>query len=54
MNLVAIFFLYCSIENKMYVFANVYIPPPFKLEIFYRLMEFMVDKVDTGYNGGRF
>lgn len=34
-------FLYYSIENRMYVLANVYIPPPFKLEVMYSLMEFM-------------
>lgn len=36
-------FLYCSIENRMYVLANVYIPPPFKLEVMYSLMEFMLE-----------
>lgn len=40
-------FLNCLTENKPYVLANVYIPPLFKLEIMYRLLEFVEDKVDT-------
>lgn len=38
--------LQCSIENKMWVLANSYIPPPFKTEILYKLMEFILDKPD--------
>ena len=37
-------FLYCVIENREYVLANIYIPPPFKLEVMYKLMDFMMDK----------
>lgn len=37
-------FLHCSVEEKVYVVANLYIRPPFKLEILYKLMEFLADK----------
>ena len=30
-------FLHCTIDNKMYVIANIYIPPPFKIDIMIRL-----------------
>ena len=31
-------FLHCQIENAPYVLANIYIPPPFKMEVLYKLM----------------
>ena len=37
-------FLFCSIENRPYILANTYIPPPFKFEVLYRLLEFTTDK----------
>lgn len=37
-------FLYCVIENQEYVLANIYIPPPFKLDVLYCLLEFIMDK----------
>ena len=37
-------FLYCVIENREYVLANIYIPPPLKLEVMYKLMDFTMDK----------
>lgn len=40
-------FLFCSIENKIYVLANIYIPPPFKLDVLQELLEFTLDKVGT-------
>lgn len=40
-------FLYCFIEGYPYVIANLYIPPPFKLEILYCLLEYVEDKGDV-------
>lgn len=40
-------FLYCQIENKSYIVANLYILPPFKMEVLYKLVEFLEDKGDT-------
>lgn len=40
-------FLHCFIEGKPFVIANLYIPPPFKLETLYRLLEYVEDKADT-------
>lgn len=37
-------FLHCIIGNQEYTLANIYIPPPFKLEVLYCLLEFIVDK----------
>lgn len=39
-------FLHCVIENLECVLANLYIPPPFKLDIMYNLMEFIIDKAE--------
>ena len=39
-------FLHCLIENVPYVLANIYIPPPFKMEVLYKLTEFVVNKVN--------
>lgn len=44
MNWGIIFFLYCTIENRTYVLANLYIPLPFNTLILYKLMEFVLDK----------
>lgn len=37
-------FLHCIIENQECILANIYIPPPFKLEVLYCLLEFVVDR----------
>lgn len=37
-------FLHCVTENLEYVLANIYIPPPFKLDVLYSLLEFIIDK----------
>lgn len=34
-------FLYCIIEGKSFVIANMYIPPPFKMEILYCLLDYV-------------
>lgn len=39
-------FLFCTIEGKSFVIANVYIPPPFKMGILYHLLEYVEDKGD--------
>lgn len=40
-------FLYCSIGNRKYVLANIYIPPPFKIDVMIRLNEFLLDKEEV-------
>lgn len=37
-------FLHCAIDNSMYIVANIYIPPPFRLDVMLRLNEFLLDK----------
>lgn len=44
-------FLFCTIEGKPFVIANVYIPLPFKMEILYCLLEYIEDKRDTPSGG---
>lgn len=43
-------FLYCMIEECECVLANVYIPPPFKLDVLCDLMRFVAGTRSTGYN----
>lgn len=40
-------FLLCSIENARYVVANIYIPPPFNLDVLLKLYEFLLDKKEV-------
>lgn len=40
-------FLYCLIEGYPFIIANLYIPPPSKLEILYQLLEYVEDKADV-------
>lgn len=48
-------FLYCSIDSSMYVVANIYILPPFNLDVMFRLNEFLLDKEGVPiYSSGRF
>ena len=37
-------FLHCIIDNKMYIIANIYVPPPFRIDIMLRLNEFIMGK----------
>lgn len=37
-------FLHCKIENRTYVLANVYIPPPFNTSVLRSLVEFVLDR----------
>lgn len=37
-------FLFCRIENRTCILANVYIPPPFNTSILCRLIQFVLDK----------
>lgn len=37
-------FLSCSIDGVMFVVANIYIPPPFNLDILLKLHKFLLDK----------
>lgn len=40
-------FLFCSINGAMYVLANIYIPPPFNLDVMLKLNEFLIDKKEV-------
>lgn len=39
-------FLHCIIGYRECILANIYNPPPFKLEVLYCLLEFLVDKLN--------
>lgn len=44
-------FLSCLIENKRYILANIYIPPPFSMVILEDLARFIADSPGNS-NGG--